>query len=119
MRRRRQSGFGLIEMVVVIAIIALLVGVYFGLAGHLKQGEKSIPGRAMDKGKEVVCQNNLQQIRSNVQLMMIEGGPPASLQEAASGLGDDFMRCPVGGEAYVYDPQTGAVYCPHPGHERY
>ena len=30
-----------------------------------------------------------------------------------------ISKCPVGGEAYTYNPQTGEVHCPHPGHERY
>ncbi|MFQ6133762.1 MAG: prepilin-type N-terminal cleavage/methylation domain-containing protein [Armatimonadota bacterium] len=124
MRRRgsRRGGFGLIEMVIVIVIIALLVGAYFGLTGKFGGKKKSIPGQAVDRAKDVECQSNIRQIRNSIQMKTWAGEPaPASLAEVASelGVGDDFAKCPVGGEAYRYDPQAGTVSCPHAGHESF
>jgi len=117
--RSRPGGFVLIELVVAVAIIALLVGAYFGLSGRLGQ-KKTMPGQVMDRAKDVECRSNLQQLRDNIRIMTMEGQPPpSSLSAAVSGLGDIFTKCPVGGEQYVYDPQTGSVRCPHPGHESF
>jgi len=43
---------------------------------------------------------------------------PKTLAEVR-GLGNDMKQCPIGKEPYEYDPATGKVHCPHPGHEKY
>ena len=72
----------------------------------------------MQRGESVQCINNLDQIRKALQMeQTTEGRFPRSLKELQ--LGDSFLKCPVGGEPYQYDPRTGRVLCPHPGHQRF
>lgn len=69
---------------------------------------------------DATCQNDLQEVRTaiaNAKMQNADDAFPASLADTK--LGPEFMKCPVGGEAYVYDPATGHVHCPHPGHEKY
>jgi hypothetical protein len=44
------------------------------------------------------------------------GGPPATLNKGATAA---ICKCPVSGQPYSYDPQTGKVWCTTPGHEKF
>ena len=119
---QRRGGFVLIEIVVVLAIIVLLTGLYFGLIGRGRGGknDKSLPGQVMDKAVDTTCQSNIRQLRMSIQMDVTSNEkPPASLKAAAKDLGTEFMKCPTSGEAYDYDPSTGTVHCKTPGHEEY
>ncbi len=119
-----RCGFALVEILIVIVLIGLLAGGYFALRARDGQeaepqfpGEaQTLPGKAIQKGQSVECMNNLNQIRQMLQIGAIGTGkyPPALDPEWGIP-----PRCPVSGYAYVYDPATGRVYCPTPGHEKY
>jgi len=66
----------------------------------------------------VECRNNLNQIRTALQMRQgAEEGLPATLKEL--GLPDNLLVCPVSGQPYQYDPNTGTVKCSTPGHMSY
>jgi len=86
-------------------------------ADHLGQ---TVPGRVRYDAIDTVCRNNLEQIRQFITLARNSSDddkPPASLDDARVPM--SMRTCPVGHEAYIYDPATGNVHCPHPGHEGY
>ncbi len=116
------KGFALLELLIVIVVIVGLTALYFGMRGKEKkpeprfQGEaQTTLGKALQKGESVECQNNLRQLRLMIQMEAMEGSNPAQL-DPKWGIP---LRCPVSGYPYKYDPQTGQVWCPTPGHERY
>lgn len=122
----KKSGFTMVAVLVVVAIIVVLVVVFYGKGAQ----NSSLPERADKKGETMIgkslyaakddqCRNGLDQIRSSIAINTdpVEGTKPARLEDTR--LGQQFYKCPVGGEAYVYDPKTGKVHCPHPGHEAY
>ncbi len=126
---RRRAGFwALIELVVVAVIVALALIYYLnvtkqqtgalGVANPATGGEAtSTPGVALQRAKGVACENNLQQVRSAIATYQAQnGGFPPDLQSLQVGVP---LTCPVGGEPYQYDPNTGQVHCTHPGHESY
>ena len=141
MKGPQRHGFALIELLVVIILIAVLAGVYFAWyspkrAKQLKQavesgeptqvpvggtggagggGPQTVLGQALQKGQSVECMNNLRQLRAAIQMYVADNGSyPPNLQ--ALNL-PNMMRCPVTGQAYVYDPRTGTVKCPaHPNY---
>ena len=80
----------------------------------------TVPGLVKLKAEDTVCQSNLGQVRSFIMIARgnADDQPPASLARDP-GLPKDFMSCPLGKEPYEYDPATGTVRCPHPGHEKY
>ncbi|MFQ6097693.1 MAG: hypothetical protein ACE5O2_08190 [Armatimonadota bacterium] len=112
-RRRGEAGFGLVELVVVILLILLAAGVYFGMF-HGK-GKKTTPRETMDRAKEVACQENLRQIRMGVRTYTMSGdAPPSTL--AGLGFPAESTRCPVSGQPYAYNPRAigdDVVRCPY------
>ena len=117
-----RKGFALVELLVVMVVLVGLAALYFGMRGQEKQAEPKFEGeaqttlgKAVQKGESVECQNSLRQLRLMIQMEAMEGSNPAQL-DANWGVS---LRCLVSGYPYGYSPQTGQVWCPTPGHERY
>ncbi len=116
-------------MVVVVIILILAIVLFkgssvFGVAGGKaptprKDGNgTTVLGRVRFEAKDAVCQSNLSQVRMAITLAHQSNDEfPARLEETK--IGNDFYACPIGHERYTYDPATGKVTCPHPGHEDY
>ncbi|MFQ3669100.1 MAG: hypothetical protein SNJ74_06150 [Fimbriimonadaceae bacterium] len=127
--RRPVGGQTLVSTLMVILIVGVLaVGLYIGFQsmGGGAEGKSARPdgqgqtivGQSMLRARDEQCRSQLGQIRSAIQMnATLDEGFPSDLSQLR--LGDGFTRCPVGGEPYAYDPQTGQVACTHPGHERY
>lgn len=132
MKHRTHRGASLIELLLVVAIIAILASVlYVGFGSRVLPISPASPqetgrpdglgttvaGAAVARAKDEKCRQQITQIRQIISMDTMAGEPPpASLQEVGS-LPASFLHCPIGGEAYVYDPSSGRVTCPHPGHE--
>ncbi len=121
MKRRGETLVGLLA---VIAIIAILVVVFLNGGGSGGSSRKdglgsTVPGEVKLKAKDEECRSNLGQVRQFIQVALStsEGGPPSTLDEVHAPAG--ILNCPIGHEHYTYDPNTGQVHCPHPGHENY
>ena len=122
--RSNQWGFVLIGIIIVLVVVAVLASMYLGLRGRGGQkaeprfegDAQTMPGRAIQKAESVECRSNLNQLRLAIQMEEIEAGsfPAALRREWGVSLG-----CPVSGYDYEYDPSTGKVRCPTPGHEDY
>jgi len=122
----RQRGNTLANIMISMVIIAILAGgVMFGMGsfGPGKSTRKdgkgtTVLGATKAKAQDTVCKSNLDQIRQIVQVQQTldEPLPPtiAELPNARS-----LTNCPIGKEAYQFDSASGAVRCPHPGHEAY
>jgi hypothetical protein len=119
----RERGNALVSVLAAAAIIMVLVAIsmYGGLSPKKSTRAdglgKTVQGNAMAEAKDIKCQNNLSQIRQSIQMSMTtEDTPPAKLEDVR--FPASMYKCPIGGEAYEYDPSTGTVKCPHPGHEK-
>lgn len=124
-----RRGFTLISTMITLVIICVLMVVmmqgYGGLMGGPVQSTRkdgkgvTTMGNAMVSAKDQVCKSNLANCRQAIEAARMSGsdGNPPDLKSV--GIGESFYRCPVGNEEYQYDPATGQVHCPHPGHENY
>jgi len=118
MQRRAARGFVLVEILIVIAIIALLVVGYHGLSGG-GEGDNTIekpstPKQAIDRGKLAECAANLRNLRAEIEMFHAEHGRYPEKFNPSGSVG----TCPVSGKPYVYDPQTERkIHCTTPGHE--
>ena len=126
MRLERQPRAGqasLIGLLVVVAIILVAVWwLWLRPQGGKEQqprfaGEAQTPlGQALQKGESAQCVEYLRQLRLAVQMDYDSTGQyPPSLP---TNLGLP-LKCPVSGQPFRYDPGTGRVWDPTPGHEGY
>lgn len=118
--RGRHRGLMLVELLLVVVIIALVAGAYYGLGrkgSEEEEGATTTPGQALEAAKSVECANNLRQLRMIMQAeQSIEGDNPRKFDAEAGGA---LTHCPVSGQAYQYDPNTGRIWCTTPGHESF
>ena len=114
---RARRGFVLVELLIVVAIIALLAVGYYGLSGNGDEtgtlNAKTTPGQAMERSKLVECAANLKNLRGEIEMFQIENDRYPEKFNPAPPLG----VCPVSGKPYHYDPKTGRIWCTTPGHE--
>ncbi|MCS7300131.1 MAG: hypothetical protein NZ556_01060 [Fimbriimonadales bacterium] len=116
---------GVLAAVAILGVL-LMVWLYWG-AGGASSGEAKPPGapppasrvgEVRQAAESVECRNHLSQIRAAIQMRTTtEESYPAALQEL--GLPDSMLRCPVSGQPYQYDPNTGQVRCATAGHMSY
>jgi len=112
---RATRGSLLVEILVVVLIISVLAAVYLGLIRRSGVTGPSTPKAAIDKARGIECRNNLNQLRMLVQMGISESGQPPAQLDPSTGIG----ACPISGQPYSYDPQTGRVWCTTPGHESF
>lgn len=122
-----RSGQTLAASLIVIVIIAILAVVLMKGTGAFGPSQSpradgrgtTVPGLVKAKAEDTVCRNYLGQLRASLQIAKMDNDDqwPATLQD--SRLGSSFYACPMGKEPYSYDPASGQVRCPHPGHEKY
>lgn len=124
---RRIRGNSLVGMLAAVAVL-ILATVFFVTGGKFMGGNstaradgkgETLIGQSMYRGKDAKCMSNIGQVRSSISINTdpVENTFPQSIEETK--LGQDFYKCPVGGEPYEYDPTTGKVRCVHKGHEKY
>jgi hypothetical protein len=124
--RRLNSRSGqatLIGLLVAVAIIMVAVWfIWLRPQGGVEkkprfEGEAQTPlGQAMQKGSSVECIEYLRQLRLMVDMQKQETGSYPPALDPKWGVP---LKCPVSGYDYKYDPTTGKVWDPTPGHEKY
>lgn len=119
-RQPRTAGLNLIELLVVlVVIIAIAAYIWPRYVGSRSKPAERYTG-PVAQARDVVCQSNLNQLRASIQAASMgdaDARPPSDISELH--MPAEMLKCPTGGEPYRYDPATGRVQCPHPGHEGY
>jgi hypothetical protein len=140
-RREPRGSWSLIGLLAVAVIIGVVI--YIELGNYLSTVQRAtgpatgVAGIAPNDGsqggsgqgqtpmgvaRDVECRNALDQMRKAIAMHRAQSdeGPPANLEALTSeGIPREWLVCPVGKEPYRYDPQTGRVWCVHPGHENF
>lgn len=108
----RRDRFTLVEMLVVIAIIAVLSSLLLPALG-----------KAREAGKKILCGNNLRQIGQGLALYVSDNGnwmPKAYTNTEYVGALDDYLRQNpkfVGSSAILFPAPQGLYFCPNtPSH---
>ena len=125
---RLRNGGSLIGSLVGLLVLIGAAAFYFSGGFGKKDPENARPdgkgstviGRAMLKADDTACKEQVSQVRQLIYASTdhVSDTYPTSL-DAVSGLPNGYDICPIGEEQYDYDPSTGEVSCPHPGHEEY
>ena len=118
---RPRRAFSMIEILVVLVILMVLAAIlmprYLGQS-RAKNGRAT---SALARAHDTECLANLRSVRQAIEVYKtsdLDAKNPASLAELRE-LPKDLLTCPVGKVPYQYDPETGQVHCPFPGHENY
>lgn len=134
MRLNNRGNWSLIGLLVVVAIIGVAIYFMFGKGGGLSSvksnsglvdqssNKQTVYGKAIDTAKGTDCRERLNQIRLGINTFKVSdpnGANPPSLRDAVSNVAPDYFKCPVSGQAYIYDPATGTVRCPYPSHAKF
>ena len=117
---RRGQGSLLGLLIVIVIIMVAVWWLWLRPQGSPQQkpqfeGEaQTTLGRALQKGESVQDIENLRQLRMSIQMYreQNEQNPPALDPKWGVPL-----TCPVSDQPYSYDPQTGKVWDPTPGHQ--
>lgn len=123
MLSNRKGQWALIEIVIVLAIIA--VAAYFIYPKYLASGKSTKKSETVAaptvQAESVACKSNLTQVRSAINMFQQSNeNMPATLSDLASvGVTAEISKCPVSGQSYKYDASQGKVSCTTPGHEAY
>jgi hypothetical protein len=127
--RSGRRGFTLVILRIGVLLIAALLTMMYGRGvdapgDRPPGGPTTSVGQAMDRGTEVACRNNLQQIRLAITMErsaeVDEGPPPHDLTVLQrQGIGPQMLLCPVSGAAYLYDSRNAHVWCQTVGHEAF
>lgn len=135
---RERQGSSLAGVLAAVVILLLLVIVFFygGFGQRNDEPRKlgtemvgpradkkgiTVPGAVRYKALDDVCRENLSQVRQSI-LVYGASSPdepyPPSLNDLH--LPAEVLKCSIDPhEPYNYDPATGKVTCPHPGHGKY
>ena len=124
-RIRGNSLAGLLVTIALMAVLAVVLfkgsGAFGSNAGSARKDGKgtTVLGAVRYEAKDTVCRSNIGQVRQALMIAQSNNDEkyPDNLEDTK--LPKEFYKCPLGGEKYIYDPATGKVYCPHPGHEKY
>jgi hypothetical protein len=111
----------------IVIVILLMLGAVFFFGTRGSEGAKSarpdhlgttMPSQIKYMAKDDACKTNLSNVRASIQIYnsSTDSYPP-TLEDTK--LSKSILSCPIGHEPYEYDPATGKVHCPHPGHENY
>jgi len=116
---RTRRGASLVEILIVVLVLILIAA--FVIPRYLggQQGGAKAAANAKNEALDAACLATLNQVRESVSMVrtMHPTDKPQSLADFH--LPDSETHCIVGGETYIYSPETGQVHCPHPGHESY
>ncbi len=116
----------LAALVIIAVLFAFLYGRGFrnNTTATRPGGPTTTVGMGLESGRAVDCSNNLSQIRYAIGLERMNDPDTATLPPnlevlSRNGISPQMRKCPVSNQPYQYDPRTGKVWCPTPGHERF
>ena len=111
MRKGDNSGFAVLSLIISLLIVALLA---FLVITYMTGRHGPAPGQAespIQRAKNVECLAQIRKIETQVQFYSVQHGQyPASLGEVG-GLLEEDLFCPVRGNRYLYDAESGRVAC--------
>ncbi|MBN2026778.1 MAG: prepilin-type N-terminal cleavage/methylation domain-containing protein [Actinobacteria bacterium] len=101
----KDDGFTFLELMIVVGIIGVLVTIAVLSFAF-----------SISASKKTACSANIKTIRKQLHTYYTSYREyPPSLQDMVPEYIDSekCLSCPDSGEAYVYDDETGEVYCPY------
>ena len=107
--RFRRGAFVLLELLLVVAVLLILSGGYFGYRKLTAGQERSTYDATVEKGASAACLANRAALRSSVEIFRMQNPRTPPTTETLARAGIRFPPCPGGG-FYGVAPD-GAIVC--------
>ena len=107
-RRNSNRGFVLLSMLMALAMIGILSGMYLGPGAGGAPGAKPWPVQRIDRAKDAVCASNRRTVQTRVVAAQIGSASGRLSTAEMQQIMGNMAACPGGGRYYTID---GEVYC--------
>ena len=107
--RNRHGAFVLLELLLVVAVLLILSGGYFGYRKLSAGQERSTYDATVEKGAEGACLANRAALRTSVEIFRMQNPRMPPTTETLARAGIRFPPCPGGGFYGV--AADGAIVC--------
>jgi prepilin-type N-terminal cleavage/methylation domain-containing protein len=108
------GGFVLLELLVVLVVVAILAGSYFGRGGP-KSDSQSTYERSMSKSNDAACLANRQALRTSIEMFKMNYPQTPVSTENLQKAGYSVATCPDGG-SYGFTKEGTLICSKHPEH---
>lgn len=114
MATTRSSGFAVISIVISLIVAAILMIAILSLYKGGKDADSEALETPIERASILQCRAQIRTLETSITLYRAENGAyPGNLDLLAASTGQ--RQCPVTGNSYHYDAETGEVGCPdHP-----
>lgn len=106
---RVRGGFVMLELLIVLVVVAILAGSYFGRGSGPKGDSQSTYERSMSKSQDAACLANRQALRTSIEMFKMNYPQTAVTTENMQKAGYSVATCPEGG-SYGFTKE-GTLVC--------
>jgi hypothetical protein len=112
MAKVTRGGFAAISLVLSLVILAFVVVIAVAYLGRQQSGAPGGTSTPLVRARSVECLAQIKKVEMQVHLHYVEKGQYPEELCILEGVSESDLRCPVTESLYLYDSETGRIFCP-------